>query len=127
MHLFDPQVAPCPPDALCCMNCDEAKVQVLAQQRQMYIASCLKRILCLNLRMTDSLKEKAYENDRMTEIVTEQTPQIRCTGHQGRINNSSVKCKSYTVVCSSIQFIRHMVKYYSSVSRTTLQSLNRKE
>lgn len=45
MHLFDPQVAPCPPDALCCMNCDEAKVQVLAEQRQMYRASCLKRTL----------------------------------------------------------------------------------
>jgi len=55
----------------------------------------------------------------MKEIITEQTPQIRCTGHQGRINNSSVKCKGYTIVCSSIQFIRHLVKYYSSLSRTT--------
>jgi len=55
----------------------------------------------------------------MKEIATEKTPQIRCMGHQGLINNSSVKCKGYTIVCSSIQFIRHMVKYYSSLSRTT--------
>jgi hypothetical protein len=53
------------------------------------------------------------------EIVTKQTPQICCMGHQGRINNSSVKCKGYTFVCSSIKFIRHMVKYYNSLSRTT--------